>query len=66
MQEQKIIGAACFDCGTKYGSVKTGVCTWWNGKCGICDKEASITANRNWGIWKSREYFDAIRREEQV
>jgi hypothetical protein len=38
----------CHSCGTKYGVYSVGCSSVWNGKCGVCDQETSVTEARDY------------------
>lgn len=39
----------CYECGTKYGTEKAGICTLHSGVCGWCGKTKTVSHYRNYG-----------------
>lgn len=39
----------CHDCGNQYGDYSVGCSSTWQGKCGVCGQEKSVTETRDYG-----------------
>ena len=54
---EKIISWICIDCGLKHSKkskedLRGQVSTFHNGKCDVCGEDKSVTAGRDYGVYK--------------
>lgn len=49
LKKLKNAGTVCHDCGSQYGDYSVGCSSTWQGKCGVCGQEKSVTETRDYG-----------------
>jgi len=49
LKKLKNAATVCHDCGKQYGDYSVGCSSTWQGKCGVCGQEKSVTETRDYG-----------------